>query len=250
MDQYLSAILVIGCLLAIMKFMLGGRKGRIGRPPSGIGTRFLSPSDTPIAAAAMGGYSIGIVMSLVNAQADGNAGILIGAVVAVFASIRTTGGVTITALSVVGFFCALFQMARIIQGEEHDALESIYRLALVLMVFCCFVLATLIFNRGSAFKRDRGLALLGIVDIIGFLARPTGSDLFNLDAVSHLVFILSAGAVAFALGWAASEATLGLVGIAVVGLSVILGGPDGWLGVIAAVSAAGFTAAAGAVIRR
>lgn len=250
MRELLSGLLVLGCLIAIIKFMLGGRDSRVGRPPSGIGTRYLAPNDSPIPAAALGGYALGTAIVITDAQADSQTGILIGAVVAVFMAFRAAERLTVAALGIVGFVCALIQMAHIVRGETYDALESGYRLALVLLAFACFVLGTLVFNRASALKGERGLALLGIVDILGFLARPTGTDLFNLDEISHLLFLFIAGSVAFALGWAVSEATLGIIGIAVVGLAVMLDGPDGWLGVVAAVSAVGFTAVARAFTGR
>ncbi|MEP9385590.1 hypothetical protein [Nocardioides sp. KR10-350] len=249
LHELLAGILVLGCLAWIIKFMIFGGDGRVGRPPKGIGTRFASPADSPIPAAALGAYALGTAIVITDARADSQTGILIGAVVAVFMAFRAAERLTVTALGIVGFVCALIQMVHIVRGQAYDALESGYRLALVLLVFACFLLGTLVFNRASALRGERGLALLGLVDIVGFLTRPTGADMFNLDEISHLLFLFVASSVAFALGWAVSEATLGLVGIAVVGLAVMLGGPDGWLGVVAAVSAVGFTIVARAFTR-
>ena len=197
----------------------------------------------------MGGYALGTAIVLTDPTADEQTGIIIGAVVAVFMAFRAAQRLTLPALGVVGAVCAVFQTVNVIRGDEYDALGVAYRSALVLLVFTAFVLGAAIFDRGSALKGARGLALLGIVDIVGFLARPVGADLFELSSASHAIFLLGAGATAFALGWAASEAILGLVGIAVLGLTVALNAPDGWLGVVAALSAFCFTAVARAFTR-
>ena len=238
----MSALLVLGCLIWVIKFILFGAAGRVGRPPSGVLTRYVSPADAPVAAATMGGYALGTAIVLTDTRADSQTGILIGAVVAVFMAFRAVERLTVPALGVVGMVCAVIQTVDFIRGGDYDALKTTYRLALTLLVFTCFVFGTVIFNRASALRGERGLALLGVVDVVSFLARPTAADLFSLGSVSHGLFLVGAGTAAFAVGWAASEAVLGLVGIAVVGLSVALNAPNGWLGVVAAVAAACFTA--------
>lgn len=239
----------MGCLVWIIKFVFFGAKGRVGRPPSGVLTRYVSPADGPVPAATLGGYALGTAIVLTDSRANSQTGILIGAVVAVFLAFRAAERLTIPALGVVGLVCAVIQMVNFIHGGEYDTLKTVYRLALVLLVFTCFVLGTVIFNRSSAIHGERGLALLGLVDIVSFLARPTGSDLFSLGSVSHGLFLTCAATAAFAVGWAVSEAVLGLVGLVVVGLSIVLNAPNGWLGVVAAVAAAGFTTIARAVTR-
>ncbi len=242
MRELLSLLLVLGCLILIIRFILGGGRGRVGRPPAGVLTRYVSPTDSVVPAAALGGYAMGTAIVITDPHADEQTGILIGLLIAVFVAFPAAQRFTIPALGVVGAVCALIQMGNIMWGGEYDALKTAYRAALVLLVFTSFVAGTVIFDRASALKGERGLALLGVVDVVGFLVRPTGADLFDIDQVGHAAFLLCAGGIAFALGWAASEAVLGLVGIAVVGLTVLLNAPDGWLGVVAALSAAAFTA--------
>ena len=128
--ELLSGLLVLGCLIAIIKFILGGRASHRGRPPRGIGTRYLDPTDSPIPAAALGGYALGTAIVITDANADDQTGIMIGAVVAVFLAFRgTPERITIAALDVVAFGCALIQMTHIVRGDPYDALASGYRLA-------------------------------------------------------------------------------------------------------------------------
>lgn len=240
---------MLGCLVLIYRFMLGSRRGRAGRPPRGVLTRYLSPADQPLAVVGMGGYALGTAIVVVDPRADAQSGMLIGLLLAVVMAPRSMLRLTVAALGVVGFVCALIQMGSVIVDGEFDALARWYRVALVGLVLVCFAAGALFFDRASALRGERGLALLGVADVVGFLSRPSVVDLSSLEQMSHALFLLGASATAFVVGWAVSEATLGLVGIAVVGLSVALGGPDGWLGVVAAVSAVAFTVVAHGVRR-
>lgn len=249
MRDLLSGLLILGCLIWITRFLLGYGRGRVGRPPKGICTRLRDPGEAPVAAAVLGGYALGTAAVLVDPHADSSTAIVIGGIVAVLMAFRGIEPLVKVALGIVACICALIRMGYVVLGDAYDELAVIYRLALVGLVFFCFLLAVMVFDRASALKGERGLALLGIVDIVDFIARPAGVDMFNLAPVGHAAFLVVAAAAAFGLGWAVSEATLGIVGIAVLGLSVIFDGPLGWLGVLAALSAAGFTVIARAFTR-
>ncbi|MGN6302630.1 MAG: hypothetical protein ACTHN8_16230 [Angustibacter sp.] len=246
MGELLKLGAVLAGLLVVYALVLGGLRGRVGRPPAGIGTRFADPSGEGLAATLLTVLAIG---SLTGA-ASGSTGALsvegaaaLGLLLATLLTLGVTRGATTAALSVLGVVAAVVEGAQFVSGPDAGGLGRLYRISLVLLVIACFGAAALVFHRASAVRGARGLALFALIDIAVFLAGPGGAQLFSLSAGRHLVYLGAACACAFLLGWAVSELTLGLaaIGVAVttfglglVGLAPGAHAGDQLVGVIAA----------------
>jgi hypothetical protein len=247
----LTGLLVIALLLWILRFIVGGGKGRVGRPPTGFLTRFKDPRSAPLPAAALGGYALASALVILDpTTTDVTSGIMVGVVVAVALAVRAIERYSVLALGFVGLFCGVVVAHDFVFHHRHhnDPQTSTYRAALMLLIFACFVAATVLFDRAAALHGERGLALLGIVDVVTFLASPRGFDTLSMSPVNHGLFVLGACAAAFLLGAAVSEATLGLVAMAVLVVDLAFSKDNHLPAVVAALSAVVLTAAARRVL--
>lgn len=242
MTEILQALLALGFLIGVYAFLFGSVRGRVGRPPSGIFTRRKSPADVPLSAAALTGLAVGSMLAVTEPAANQVSGLMIGIVVAGFLTPKSVRPQAVWVCGLVAAFVAFWQMGRFALGDDGSQSALVYRVALMLLIFASFCLGALVFDRGPAFKGERGLALFGLVEIVTFLARPTGRDLLYLDEVSHTAYLLIGCGVAGVLGWATSEYVLGIVAMAVATLTLMSDSVAGdaraaWLGLVAGTSA-------------
>lgn len=248
MGDMLELAAIGAALFGVYALILGkGLRGRVGRPPSGIGTRFTDPSGEGLAATALAAFAINTLMETGKdggATLHGGTGAALGLLLALLLTMRVTQGLTSSALSVLGLVAAVVAGVQFVSGPEQANFGRIYRTALVLLTISCFTLAVLIFRRASALKGARGLALFGLVDIAVFVAGPGGAQMFELTPGRHTFYVLTASVFAFLLGWAVSEFTLGLtaigvavttVGLSATGLTSTPHAPDEFTGVVATV---------------
>lgn len=240
----LKLLLILAGLLVVYGLILGrGVRGRVGRPPRGIATRYADPTGHGPAAVFLATLALGVFNSGSSPGVDGAQGATLGAVLGILLTVTATRGLTSATLSVLGVVAATVEGFRFIANPDQGALGYTYRAALVLLTISCFVLGALIFHRASALKSARGLALFGLIDIATFFAGPAGAHLYLLAAGQHVIYICTACVVAMGLGWAASEFTLSLAAIGVAFTSFGLGlvgwgaiaGP-GFVGVVSALT--------------
>lgn len=247
MDDIFGALILMCAFIGLYAFMFRGTTGRVGRPPRGFLTRGKSPTDAPLGLAAMGAYALGSAAGLTNEEAGGSTGLLIGLLVALVVVVPGVRQLSGPVFDVLGVTLALWAMISFALGDGDD-LGTFYRVSLMALILACFVGAIFLFGRLSAFRGGRGLALLGLVDIVTFLASPSTQDSLSLSAVDHLTFLVVAGGIAFALGFLASEYVLGVVAFAVVSVSllneaVVGNANSAWVALVATLSAVGFVIA-------
>lgn len=254
MTGILGALLVLACLIGVYALLLGGIGGRRGRPPAGVLTRLRDPSKAPIAVAAMSGFALGTMSALTDSHADSSSGVMIGLLLAITLAIPGIGHLTLAACGLVGTIVAFWQLGIFLVGDG-DATSAAYRGALVGLLFACFALAIVLFDRSRALRGEVGLAFFGLVDVMTFLAQPGNRSTLSLDGVSHLAFLALVGAISFGLGWAASEYVLGVVALAVATVSfaessVVGDARQAWIGLVAAGTAFGLTLVGRSLVAR
>jgi hypothetical protein len=241
MRGVLSGLLVLMALLAIYRFMIGGRQGRVGRPPKGVLTRWASPAEAVVPTAAMAGYALGRAVDLTAPHSSAQNGLIVGGIVGFALAFHgLVEKLVIAALGVVAALCACIDIWAGVNDASFGPWSQTFRAALFLLLFACFILGSVVGDRSSALKGERGFALIGLVDIVVFLARPVGIDPLNVQGGRGLAVIGVSCLVAAVAGFAVSEAVLGLIALGVFGLTIIAGGPDGWSAVVAGISAVGF----------
>jgi hypothetical protein len=222
-------LVVLAAMLVVMFLVLGGAPGRLGRPPAGLATRRSDPSGTPLALLMLGPLA---VLTLVGDPESGGTqlGAVLGILIGCSAPFAPARALVTTLLGVAGVLAAFVAALAFVRGEGSD-LGVVGRAALMLLVIACFTLGALVGNRASALKGGRGLALFALVDVSTFVAGPVGADLFGLDPARFAVYFVVACVAGVALGWAASEVTLGLsaVAVAVAGLGLTGVGSGGQL---------------------
>lgn len=249
MTGAVGTLMLLAALMGVFAILFRGvlPKHR-GRGAGGILTRLTSPSDAPIAAAALCALTLAAGMSRVDRLADSTSAIAVGVLLGALVAIPACQHLTIAACGVVGFVIALIDAGRFILGaSEFGYLTPVFRVSLMLLVLACFWLAVVIFDRHSALRGERGLALFGLVEIATFLAAPTGRDIIGFGHVSATAYVIAACVLAFIVGFAVSEYLLGLIALALVVTvwfgNAVFGDIDNgdpraaWLGFVAAVFA-------------
>lgn len=262
MTNIVGTLVLLAALMGVFAILFRGvlPKHR-GRGVGGILTRLTSPSDAPIAAAALCAMTLAAALSRADRLADSSSAIAIGVILGVMVAVPGCQHLTIAACGVVGFALALVDAGRYVFGvSEFGYLALAFRVSLMLLVLACFWLAVVLFDRRSALRGERGLALFGLVEIATFLAAPTGRDIFGFGHVSATAYVVAGCVLAFVVGFAVSEYLLGLIAIALAvtvwfGNAVFGDAGNGdpraaWLGLVAAVVAGVIVLATSAVFRR
>lgn len=255
----LGPILVLGLLMGLYAFMFGGLAGRTsarGRALTGLA----DPSQSRLGVAALGGFALGNLAVRIDGAADSVVGFTLGFVLGITLAIPVARQFAIAACFVLGTVLALWTMIEFIAGDEAGDLAVIYRIALMALLFACYVLSALLFGRTSAVRGESGLALFGLVELVTFLAQSGGVTPLGLDRLGHLVFLGIVCGVAFLVGWAATQDgasgfVLGVMALALGTLAFLTDAVVGnaqiaWVGLVAALTAAAFTFLSGAVTRR
>lgn len=234
----LPALAVLAALVVVYAMIMGapaqhllggGLRGRAGRPPSGIATRYADPTGGGPAAVLLTVLALNAFTSQTHPGIDGRSGAIVGLLLAVAFTFPITARFTGPILSILGVVAAVIEAVRFVADPDQGVLGHAYRAALVLLSIACFTLSAMLFHRSSALAGSRGLVLFGLIDIATFLAGPAGTHLYALTPARHALYLVAAGAVSLVLGWAASELTLGLTaaGVAAASFSLSVTGVSG-----------------------
>ena len=246
MSGIVNGLIVLFALIGTYAFMFRGLPGRNGRPPSGVATRLPDPTDAHWAVAGMGAYALGSTVTVTDPNANSTSGLAIGLLAALVFLVPGVKGLATPIFGVLGLLVGALQMVLFV--SSGDELTAVYRVTLMLLITVCFGASAVLFGRTRALSGTRGLALLGLVEIVSFLAFPANRSTLSLDGVSHTTYLFMACGLAVTLGWAASEYVLGVVTLAVLTTSylanAVIGDADqAWVGFVAAVAAWGFLGA-------
>ena len=238
MSDVLPALAVLAALVVVYALIMGapaqqllggGLRGRRGRPPSGVATRYADPTGDGPAAVLLTVLALSAFTGRAQPGIDGRTGGIVGLILAVAFTFPNTARIASPFLSILGVVAAVVESIRFVADPDQGVLGQAYRAALVLLSIACFTLSAMLFHRASALSGSRGLALFGLIDIATFLAGPAGAQLYTLTPARHVIYLVTAGAVSLALGWAASELTLGLTaaGVAAASFSLSVTGVSG-----------------------
>lgn len=218
MREIFGMLLLAVLLLGIYRLMLRGGVGNVGRPPRGVWTRLKDPSGAPAGLAAMTSIALASGLTHLDPQTTVTSGAVVGLIVAVAMMVGSRGsrlGVGAWAVELVGIVMAFWELGRFLVGDGQ-VLSVAYRISVCVALLGSFALGAVVLRRGSAVRGKRGMALFGLVEIVTFLASPSTQDEFRLDGLATAVFVLVVAALAFTLGCAVSEFTLGISALAVI----------------------------------
>lgn len=217
MADILGLLLLLGCVVGTFTVIFRGFGSRVGRPPSGILTRYRDPQGSRFFAAALAAYALAMFLAGIGPTFGASESVVVGFLMAILVSLRSLKGVTIAFCNLLAAFLAFHGAFIFIKGSgSFEGLAALYRLGLMMVVLLSFTLGAFVGKRDSAVAGTRGYALFGLVEISTFLADPTGRDSLALGRMGNVVFMLIVAGVGFALGWAVSEYMLGVVVIAIV----------------------------------
>ncbi len=222
MNSLISFVALAVCLVVILSLVLGQTPGRIGRPPRGILTRRNDPSGTPLALLLTAPAAGITLLTVTETETALTLGAALGIAITCTARLPGLRSWVAVPLSVVGVLAAGKEGWAFVISDAAVDLTRTFRAALVLMLLTCFVLGALVGDRAAALKGTRGLALFALIDVFVFMAGPAGSQLTDLAQTRFLLYLAVAGGSAAALGWAASEVSLGLTAIAITATSLWL----------------------------
>lgn len=228
MNSIVGFVALFVSLVFILSLMLGRTPGRIGRPPRGVGARRTDPSGTTLGLLLTAPPAGITLLSVTEPATAVTLGAMFGMAITVTARHRGLRSWVAVPLSVVGVLAAVMEAWAFVVSDTALDLTRTFRSALILLLLTCFVLGALVGGRAAALKGTRGLALFALIDVFVFMAGPAGSQLTDLAQTRFLLYLAVAGIAAAALGWAASELSLGLAAIAVTTTSLwlVLAGYD------------------------
>ena len=216
----MQLVVLLAVLLGIYSLILPGLRGRRGRPPRGVATRWSDP--------AAGDWPLGILGILAvdtfapPAFFTGAGGFGFGIMLAVLLAVPAVRQITGTVLGIAGLAGAviIFLGATVSGRYRWDWWGHPLLIALVVLFVTTSTAA--FFRRGAAVRGHRGLALFALVEIAVFLASPLGIDPRELPASSQAGLFSLALLSAALLGWALSEFTLGIAAIGVAVTSTLM----------------------------
>lgn len=174
MGELISAVLVIGGLVGILLFILGGMRSGHGPAKTIKGfSRYRDPQ--PWATALLSGLAVAAIAVALGGPAAVYAALAVGVGVACGVSSGSTGPLSY-AVGLVGALAAICTSGQFLAQSGPD-----FMLNLTLLVGLAIVFAALgVFRR----RPHEGLAWFAVVEILVFLLSPLGGSLLDLPAAA------------------------------------------------------------------
>ncbi|MFC0316507.1 hypothetical protein ACFQNE_13730 [Gordonia phosphorivorans] len=241
--EVLGAFILLAFLFGIFWVMFQGVGKYPGRKIGGVASDRRDPGDLRWVVAMMGGLALGTAYGELYSYADAMSGAAIGLFVGVLVLLPSQlGALAVAGINVAAGLIAVWGLGRLIAGSGgFDVLGTAYRMVLVVTLVAAFALGVLWSGHLKSFMRVGGLGLFGVVEVVGFLVSPQGSDTLNLgeSPVVSAAYVLVAAGLALLVGTAVSPYVLGVLAISVAvvqwfGASVFGDAESSWIGTVAA----------------
>lgn len=217
MRDLLTAGLLIAALVALLGFVLGGRRAdRAGfkDPISGLGRPSSSYASFTLGVLALAG----IVAFWEPPALTPTMGIMIGVTLGLLIDLTPVH----LALEIVGVVASVAAAVQYLSKDTGTAETLVFRIALVALLTASYaagaIVGVLFLHRSArtfAFGKGRGLTFFGLVDTFIFFAGPGGADVVRLSPRTFFTYLAVAVGSALLLGMLAGQVTLVVTGIAV-----------------------------------